>query len=600
MPSCTESYSLKFFHDKEREFSPDYAHKFLSNSDSNINNNTINLGYTPGNVWILAQLHDESTMETVPNCLIEFQNPQLDEITSFSLAGGTLRKTNVVGDTFNFNKRTIAHRNFVLKLDKSTLYRLRSGATMTVPIGIYSPLEFIPTSEKDTLILGIFYGVMFLIFFYGIVSFLIMHNFGFLIYSGFAFFTLWFFLEKDGITYQYFWPSFTEWQSKGVRLVSYISSIFGMLSYQFFLRESIPLKLHKIATIYISSSILSFVATLLLPAYLTPLLTICLTITGTLLMTLLSVSAYKNKNPMAIYFLISSTIYVCGLVLYSLSVTNKVPKMIITEYPMQISCTIDFILLTIVLNKKTLAIYADKNRFEYIYHLRRRVVHDIKQFIEITGDFFSKLLSDSPDDLEFANNTMNRKLVEDQFNNMAKLIEEFNVIGKAQSPLKIERINICEILETEVSKFGGKYKVEYSFGYQGYIKADRLACKRIFTNILANAHRYVCKKNNGKVWIRTRNSSNGSVEICIGNNNSHISEHIKNRIFLDSFSFNDKKNRTSGFGRQGLGLFNAKMLVEAQGGKIWFKSNNKLNFVEFYVTLPIQERGIEKSANYRQ
>lgn len=130
---CSDSYRIKYYHDLNREFKASQAYDHLDYF-SDLENSTISLGYTAGYVWVLVEKRVDNAVE---NCLIEFANPQLDKITSYLIDNSSsMKKSGKAGDSLEFSQRPIKHRNFVLNLNDSTLYRLKSGATMTVPISI--------------------------------------------------------------------------------------------------------------------------------------------------------------------------------------------------------------------------------------------------------------------------------------------------------------------------------------------------------------------------------------------------------------------------------------------------------------------------------
>ena len=446
---------------------------------------------------------------------------------------------------------------------------------------------FIPRSEFKTLILGIFYGLMLLIVLYGIISYYVTRNHGFLFYSSFAFFTLWFFIEKDGFAYQYLWTNNTIWQAKGVRLVSYFASSCGVLYYTYFLNDSLNKIIRYIAYLHASLCFLSVLVTLFLPASSTPYLTILLTIFGTLLMISISIFAYIKQNIFAKFFVASSFIHFLGLIVYSFSVTNVIPMSYISEYSMQLSCGIDFILLTIVLNKKIMILNNREHKFKNLYFMKSRVSHDVKLFVDNIRHYFEKASSNSPEDVIFLQK--NKKFIGQQIGSLEFLIEEFNKAGFSTYSIKKESTVICELVANLAREQRKGYELLIDDDIPTWeVNVDRMGFMIAFTNILSNARRYVVNKKGGKIWIKFSRKKN-YILVCIGNNFSYIEDKIKDKIFEPFLHLDDEtSNDVSSFSRQGVGLSNAKDVIESHAGNIWFKSNNKLKHVEFFVKIPVE------------
>lgn len=93
----------------------------------------------------------------------------------------------------------------------------------------------------------------------------------------------------------------------------------------------------------------------------------------------------------------------------------------------------------------------------------------------------------------------------------------------------------------------------------------------------------------GHIWIETKEQE-GFMQICIGNEGSHIAEAELSKVF-DAFFTSGKKSGT------GIGLAIAQKFVQAHRGQIWCESLRDAAFpqgkVEFFFTLPIDVAALD-------
>lgn len=117
--------------------------------------------------------------------------------------------------------------------------------------------------------------------------------------------------------------------------------------------------------------------------------------------------------------------------------------------------------------------------------------------------------------------------------------------------------------------------------------ADRKRMVQILHNLLSNANKYVPEK--GKISVSAKpiiDDGQQYIEVAVQDNGIGIPEKDQSNIFTQFFR-TDQDGVTAVSGT-GLGLNITKMLVELQGGRIWFTS--KLNEGStFYFLLPAAE-----------
>ncbi|MDQ3969307.1 MAG: HAMP domain-containing histidine kinase, partial [Thermoproteota archaeon] len=158
--------------------------------------------------------------------------------------------------------------------------------------------------------------------------------------------------------------------------------------------------------------------------------------------------------------------------------------------------------------------------------------------------------------------------------------------------LRKERFNLNDAILSVVEDYREQIKNDnVKVMYEGrdsitLVEADRRRLTQVVSNLLNNALKFT---KEGAVTVTTTierkgdRDGGGEVIVSVKDTGSGIDPELMPRLFT--------KFATKSYQGTGLGLFIAKSIVEAHGGKIWAENNNnsdrKHKGATFYFTLPV-------------
>ena len=261
---CAADTDLNYFLDSENKSTPSDVLSLLRNSPLKKSPQNLHYGYTKGTVWLYLKV---KTNHDLMKCTLEFANPQLDKITVYHVINDVPSQVAEMGDSFTFEHRFYRTRNYVFPFrseNQEFVISLHSNATMTVPIKIISRDKLVNEISLDYLLLGFFYGIMVFFIFFGFHSYISFKDRAYFLYGLFALSMLLFFMDRDGITYQLFWPNATYWKLRSARVFAALGMALGVFYYVHILQVD-KRWLRNTSYAYIALCLLLGVSLLILP-----------------------------------------------------------------------------------------------------------------------------------------------------------------------------------------------------------------------------------------------------------------------------------------------------------------------------------------------
>lgn len=586
---CVQVATLQIFHDPESRLTPEEALAQTTAQPRYSSPHRIAEGYTKGTVWLLLQTQRAISGNGYQKCVLELANPQLDRVQIYHPENGVLTRVVEMGDQKNFMERLVPVRNYIFPYHAEQYHRflfaLQSTATMTVPLKVQWRDHFIADSSKDYLLLGLFYGLMLFFIFFGLHTFVSFRDKSYFFYSLFAIFMLLFFLDRDGIAYQYFWTDSPDWKMRSVRIFSALSMLAGT-TYFFSILNLWRGPGKWLWGSYAVLSVLLIGALFKLHPSSTHHLAIYAGGATAVLWVALSGFALGMRRFFARYLLAASLISLGGLLIYALSVTGKLEPNLFTNNAMKFSTLLEFGFLALGLHARIKADNKRHERNKAIAEISAMFAHDVQRPMTLMGLFLDKI-KDLPS--EERSNYFDKKHepIKVEIDYMIGALGDLKEMGKA--PEKPTSTEIAPLLKNVCN---GNYDLK--FDYSGLVQGDALNLTRVFKNLKTNAKR--ATKGNGTFWCHTY-ERNDAVKIVFGNTGSTIPKHIIDRVFDMFFTYGNKANKGTG-----IGLAFVKKVINESGGTVWvesngYRSNRKKkkprlseDYVEFHIKLPKGER----------
>jgi len=176
--------------------------------------------------------------------LLEFFDQTIDHVTAYLPQKDGSYKKSEFGDTFNFEKRELHHKNFELYINNDNndtqvyYFKFKSSQISDVIIVLRTVDWFISYALDEYFYFGIFYGMILVFSFYNLIMFIAIRQRQYLYYVLYNLSVGFFEMSTDGIAYQYLWSSAPQWNQISYAFALYATSVFALL----FTRELLLVK----------------------------------------------------------------------------------------------------------------------------------------------------------------------------------------------------------------------------------------------------------------------------------------------------------------------------------------------------------------------
>jgi two-component system, NtrC family, sensor kinase len=311
-----------------------------------------NCGVSKSTFWLRYKVKNESSDEALT---MNLSYPNLDEVELHTLYPDT-HFVEHMGKYLPFVNRRYNYPSYIFNLNiepDSTVQlflKIRSGGQIMAPIYIGDRKEIFESLRSEVLFIGVFSGIMLIMFLYNLFIYFTVRDKVYLYYVGYILTVGLVQLCLLGYTFQLLWPGST-WLAK--HSIYLLSALVGISSIEFikvFLQtKTFTPKLHKGFIVFNLIYLLYIVLDLFnLSADAYSVIQLCAMLLSIYMMVTAYKIAKKGSRP-ARFFLLAWSIFLAGVFVYALKDVGIIPYNSTTIYLMPIGSAIETALLSFAL-----------------------------------------------------------------------------------------------------------------------------------------------------------------------------------------------------------------------------------------------------------
>jgi len=554
-------------------------------------------------MWAYIEVVNESN--TSQTWLLELYDLHIDSYDIYVLKNDSLQNHFVGGDRFPFASKNFNHKNFIhqVQFQKGIVYkvyiRIQSKQAVALNGVIRSYQNLLSYSNKEYMLLSIFYGIICLMGIYTICIYLGTFEKMYLYFTMYILSIAWYSLSNDGLGYQYVWSNsvFNDYsQSAAVTLISAFSLLYSATFLQ--LRKFSKTYCNIIKGI-VSVRLLLFVFGII---FYEPILYLYQIDIGILILIFaLAIYSYRKGFKAARFFILAYTALFIGFTTNLLMVLGFIGNNYITVYGLNFGAISQLFLFSIAVADRLRIIMKETRNTQMGIIMQLKENHELKD--KLTRELEDKV-KERTKELEFKNQQLDAfvykashdikgplksiiglaKLglvdvkdehAQEYFHHIEKssqrldhLVEDLLEVAKIKNTLTQETVIDFEKIINEVKEsfinipnFSDFY-IDVSIKQDRDFYSDEKMIYSIFQNLVENAFNYRdTNKKKSILMIRIEVDKQKSV-IEFVDNGIGINKDLKDKVFDMFFRASDISGGT------GLGLYLVKMAVNKIGGRI--------------------------------
>ncbi len=332
----------------------------------------LNKGYSNSAFWLAGHFRAGSGPAGEKQLrYIEIDYSLLDDIQYYVITDGKVERQWLTGDSRPFASRPIDHARFLFPLElqpgqeKTVLFRIQSTSSLRIPLSMWDPFEFYHSQRLHLLLDGLYYGILFLMFFYNLCLLITVRDISYFYYIAYTFSITLFQLGMTGYGFEYLWNYLPA--VNGFLIPTAICMVAGFML--MFCQRVLDLKhnapgSHRFFNVLVVVQIIGVAASLLLPYQwvIKPvILSAMLVSSATLYCSLLE--ALKGGTTARLFFIAWSSMLIGALILASVSL-GWMPANLLTTNAFMLGSAIEVTLLSITLAERLNQINHEKTEME--------------------------------------------------------------------------------------------------------------------------------------------------------------------------------------------------------------------------------------------
>ena len=310
-----------------------------------------NFGLNPSVHWFKVQI--ENLAETV-QWVVEVDYSMLDTITFYAQGADGSYAPQVSGDSEAFEGRYWEHRNPNFKVDiwqgdTAVVYlKVQTAGSLQLPLSIYSERTFGLRSMRDSLNLGLYFGILIIMVLFNGLLFIPTKDTTYLQYVVFLTFFGLFDATLRGLGFAYLWPESPSFNNLFLLPFIFIA-LWGAVSFSRNYLNAVETSpkldgfLKIVGVLLVVFTVAAFAAPYkyMIGGVILSVLVVCITLV------ILGFSSMSSGFPPAKFFLVAWGSFLFGVVLYALKTGGVLPSNALTNSFFQIGSTMLVTLLAL-------------------------------------------------------------------------------------------------------------------------------------------------------------------------------------------------------------------------------------------------------------
>ena len=577
----------------------------------------LNQGYSTSAFWLHGRFRaGDNAPHSTRFFAIEYS--LLDNVEFYVVKQGKVITQWLTGDARPFDTRPIDHTWFLFPVefaagDTLDIYiRVESTSSLRLPISIWEPSVFYDLQRPRLLTEGVYFGIVFLMFFYNLCLLATVRDVSYFYYITYILSLATFQLCMTGYGFEYIWPDhprINEFMLPfSVSAVGLFIVAFGMRVMD--LQRNSQL-MYYLCCILMVLEAASALVSLVLPYEVVIRTVIALALLVSAVMLVASVQESLKGNPTAKLFLLAYFTLLAGAVALAFASMGWLPANFFTMNSMMIGSAVEIVVLSFALAERLNQINKEKTKME---REAKQYLEDMNQHLLQTNQLKDEFLATISHELrtpmngvlgclqhlqqsghnDKANPYLN--FADRSARHMMMMVDSLLAYTELQSgkltvqnePLKIhELVERCQQLFIDsCDKKGVTLRVDISEDTPMILFGDPARLSQAINNLLDNAIKFT---HDGHVDVQISSTAIQpesrllQLEIRVSDTGIGIEQDKQEQIF-ETFR-RGTGNAKQGYGGLGIGLSVVKSLMDKMGGSIGFVSQPGIGST-FTMSLP--------------
>ncbi|HVK98794.1 MAG TPA: 7TM diverse intracellular signaling domain-containing protein [Dongiaceae bacterium] len=234
--------ALSYAHDRKGDWAieevarPDTSVVFTPSKDE-----TLAFGYVDAVYWLRLDLVSQERNRTSWVLEIAGLGRSIDEIDLFLPDDDGHWSQQRSGDSVPFGQRAVQHHAVLFSFQlpsrqlTSVYLRVKTSGTLQIPAILWSAGRYLENEHHDSLVEGIFYGVLLIMIFYNGFIYLSIRDPSYVLYVCYLACVLGFAISLKGVGFEYLWPEQMWWNNKSNLVFAELGVLFVLLFARSFL-----------------------------------------------------------------------------------------------------------------------------------------------------------------------------------------------------------------------------------------------------------------------------------------------------------------------------------------------------------------------------